>query len=253
METAKVGGSARWAGYLLGFAMGGFFDGILLHQILQWHHLLSGLDGPALRDLRTQVLADGLFHAAMYVVAGIGLVLLLRRGRMRVADFLIGFGAWHVADAVLFHWVLGLHRIRMDATNPLAWDLAWFLVFGVAFIVAGRLLRRTGGPNDPDGARRARAAPAVLAAAVLAAGVAAAAPLGGSTAAVLFPSGTPARDALAAIAAVEARAVWSNEAGDLWVIDLEGGGSAWRLYRHGALLVGGGMLPAGCLAWTQPA
>lgn len=30
----------RW-GAALGFALGGFFDGILLHQILQWHHLLS--------------------------------------------------------------------------------------------------------------------------------------------------------------------------------------------------------------------
>jgi uncharacterized membrane protein len=30
---------------LLGFALGGFFDGILLHQILQWHHLLSSRSG----------------------------------------------------------------------------------------------------------------------------------------------------------------------------------------------------------------
>jgi uncharacterized membrane protein len=30
---------------MLGFAFGGFFDGILLHQVLQWHHLLSGI-GP---------------------------------------------------------------------------------------------------------------------------------------------------------------------------------------------------------------
>src|SRR5687768_8252330 len=34
----------RW-GAVLGFALGGFFDGILLHQILQWHHLLSLVPG----------------------------------------------------------------------------------------------------------------------------------------------------------------------------------------------------------------
>src|SRR5690606_18965301 len=34
----------RW-GTVLGFALGGFFDGILLHQILQWHHLLSLVPG----------------------------------------------------------------------------------------------------------------------------------------------------------------------------------------------------------------
>ena len=41
----------------LGFALGGFFDGILLHQILQWHHLLSLV--PGVTELRMQVLWDG--------------------------------------------------------------------------------------------------------------------------------------------------------------------------------------------------
>src|SRR5690606_3371962 len=67
-----------WAGYTLGFAMGGFFDGILLHQILQWHHLLSAIETGAFGDLRAQVVADGAFHALMYVVAIAGLVLLYR-------------------------------------------------------------------------------------------------------------------------------------------------------------------------------
>src|SRR5919112_322861 len=62
-----------WTGYVLGFALGGFFDGILLHQILQWHHLLSAIDGG---DIRFQVAADGYFHALMYGVAAVGLWLL---------------------------------------------------------------------------------------------------------------------------------------------------------------------------------
>ena len=61
----------RW-GAVLGFALGGFFDGILLHQILQWHHLLSLVPGMA--DMRLQVLWDGYFHALMYVIAAVGLV-----------------------------------------------------------------------------------------------------------------------------------------------------------------------------------
>ena len=60
----------RWGG-MLGFALGGFFDGILLHQILQWHHLFSLVPGMA--DLRLQVLWDGYFHLLMYVVAFVGL------------------------------------------------------------------------------------------------------------------------------------------------------------------------------------
>lgn len=31
------------AGVFLGLGLGGFVDGILLHQILQWHHMISNL------------------------------------------------------------------------------------------------------------------------------------------------------------------------------------------------------------------
>jgi uncharacterized membrane protein len=29
-------------GLLLGAGLGGFFDGILFHQLLQWHNMVSG-------------------------------------------------------------------------------------------------------------------------------------------------------------------------------------------------------------------
>ncbi|TIN47498.1 MAG: DUF2243 domain-containing protein, partial [Mesorhizobium sp.] len=53
--TAKLDPRTRVGWLLLGFALGGFFDGIVLHQILQWHHLLSGLADPAGSDLRFQI------------------------------------------------------------------------------------------------------------------------------------------------------------------------------------------------------
>ena len=34
-------GRVRTAGIVLGIGLGGFFDGIVLHQILQWHHMLT--------------------------------------------------------------------------------------------------------------------------------------------------------------------------------------------------------------------
>ena len=60
---------------LLGGA-GGFVDGIVLHQILRWHHMLTATgDHPAdsVAGLESNTLADGLFHAAtwLFVVAGI--------------------------------------------------------------------------------------------------------------------------------------------------------------------------------------
>src|SRR5690606_41087677 len=75
----------EWAGYALGFGLGGFFDGILLHQVLQWHHLLSGVE-QARQDIRVLILADGLFHVLMYVVAGMGLWLLWRRSEEHTSE-----------------------------------------------------------------------------------------------------------------------------------------------------------------------
>jgi Predicted membrane protein (DUF2243) len=35
------------AGILFGLGLGGFFDGIVLHQVLQWHHMLTSAGYPA--------------------------------------------------------------------------------------------------------------------------------------------------------------------------------------------------------------
>ena len=53
-------------GVLLGIGLGGFLDGIVLHQILQWHHMLTseGADpDTTIAGLQVNTLADGLFHA----------------------------------------------------------------------------------------------------------------------------------------------------------------------------------------------
>jgi uncharacterized membrane protein len=202
VSPASFNRAFGWAGLLLGFALGGFFDGILLHQILQWHHLLSALEGEPFTDLRFQVLADGVFHALMYLVALVGLWLLWRvrrelaapgAGRLLIANALIGFGLWHIVDGIISHWLLGIHRIRMDSPNPLLWDLIWFTAFGVLFVVAGWWLRRRPGDGTPA-ARRPVAASLLAAAVFLAGPVAALPPPGDSPTLVLFKPGiTPER------------------------------------------------------------
>lgn len=253
-----------WAGYLLGFALGGFFDGILLHQVLQWHHLLSAVEASGVRDIRVQILADGLFHLLMYVVAVAGLWQLWRcrrafaeagADRLLLADALIGFGVWHMVDGVLSHWILGIHRIRMDVENKLLWDLLWFAVFGVAVAAAGWWLRRGGGGAGSGGLRRAAtpvSTPVALGLAVLIAGpVAALPPPGVTTVMVLFRPGTTLPGVFEAVAAVDGRTVWQDPSGQLWAIDLGAGGDAARLYRHGAMLVSRSFLPVGCLDWFR--
>ncbi|MDX3906451.1 MAG: DUF2243 domain-containing protein [Pigmentiphaga sp.] len=263
MESAAISKVAwtptalfRWAGYLLGFALGGFFDGILLHQILQWHHLFSGIETAPWLDLRMQVMADGLFHLLMYGIALAGLWCLWRTrweyaqpgaGRRLWADALIGFGVWHVIDAVLSHWLLGLHRIRMDSASPLLWDLVWFAVFGLGFIALGWWLSRRGGTS---GTGRAGAAALFGAVAIAMPWSMLPAP-GQSAVLVLFRPGVSAPQAIAALERIDADLLWSDASGQLWAVRPAAGQRASLLYRHGALWVGGSLLPAGCLGWLQ--
>lgn len=66
------------AGIFFGLGLGGFFDGIVLHQILQWHHMVTSAGYPAdsVANLRVNIFLDGLFHAATYIFVLLGLVML---------------------------------------------------------------------------------------------------------------------------------------------------------------------------------
>jgi len=247
MDAIGTDARLRWSGYLLGFALGGFFDGILLHQILQWHHLLSAIDPD---NARFQVAADGYFHALMYLIAAVGLWMLATAGRgsprLLRACILIGFGAWHGVDAVLSHWALGIHRIRMDSANPLFWDLVWLAVFGLVPLIAGWLMRRGSGGDGDGELRSGSTARAMVALLVAAAGFQALRPQGGAFTTALFAPGTGQAQVMKAVAAVDGQLVWTDRTGELVVVRLSGAVSGWRLYREGAILVSGAGLPPGC-------
>lgn len=249
-------GIFRWSGYLLGFGLGGFFDGILLHQILQWHHLLSLVEG--VEDIRSQILFDGLFHALMYLLVAAGLAMLTRSrivlaeagaGRLLLANALIGFGFWHVLDNVLSHWVLGIHRIKLDSPNPLLWDLIWFAAFGLVPIALGLLARRRGpGAGGPNRDGRAAALGIVLAV-VVAGPWAARSSVDSGSAIVLFRPGMTDGEVMNAVAEAGGFVLWRSRG--LWAVRWSEGGRASRLYGRGAMIVGGAFPGAGCLAWTR--
>lgn len=242
---------------MVGFAVGGFFDGIVLHQILQWHHLLSGLDEPAGSDLPFQTLADGLFHLLMYVIALAGAVLLVAGraagGRGGTTSeilrlTLIGFGTWHVTDAVLSHWLLGLHRIRMDSDTPLAWDIGWLVVFGIAPLVLAAVLPNRGGPSRG-------AAAAVASVAVLAGLLAAAGPRfsGQQETIIVFRPGMSEPAMMRAVLAAGSRLKWTDAGGTVWGVETVSWSGLATLHGRGALLVSSTPVLAGCLAWTRSA
>src|SRR3954453_6774964 len=54
---------------VLGIGFGALFDGIVFHQVLQWHHLISATQpATSLAGLELNTLADGLFHVVGWVL-----------------------------------------------------------------------------------------------------------------------------------------------------------------------------------------
>ena len=252
------------AAFLLGFAAAGFADIVLLHQILQWHHFLSTLGG----DLRWQVAVDGWYHAAMFVVALVGLWRLWRArgdlsrpgaGRTVAAWALMGLGACYTIDVLGLHLGLDLHHVRMDVSSPVAWDIGFVVAFGFGPRAAGLWLRGpdsrppSGGSSDGGGGRPGTARPqaAALTALVVLAGVAALRPgAEASPTIVAFAPWVAERDAVRAALASGGDLVWTDGAGVVIVADMPVG-HAVDLYRAGAMFVGGGALPAACLEWRE--
>jgi uncharacterized membrane protein len=146
-------GKLRLAGILLGVGLGGFLDGIVLHQILQWHHMLTSEgDYPptTIAGLETNTLADGLFHACTWAAVAAALWVLWRQtgerpwpisGRSFLGTMLAGWGGFNLVEGLVDHQLLGIHHVRDDLGGPLSWDLG-FLAFGALLVVAGWALNR---------------------------------------------------------------------------------------------------------------
>jgi uncharacterized membrane protein len=140
--------------FILGLGLGGFIDGIVLHQILQWHHMLTGDSGGEPMDtvagLEANTLVDGFFHLATWILVVAGTVLLVRawqRGeiappwRIHLGLMLAGWGAFNLVEGLIDHQLLGIHHVRDDLGAPLGWDLG-FLAFGALLALAGAALAR---------------------------------------------------------------------------------------------------------------
>jgi uncharacterized membrane protein len=143
------------SGLLYGLGLGGFVDGIVLHQILQWHHMVSHVaDYPVttVSGLEVNTLADGFFHLVTWLLvfgASVTAIVQWRKGRLapswsfHFGLVLAGWGIFNVVEGVIDHQLLGVHHVRDDLGAPLSWDIG-FLAFGALLVVGGWLLHRRG-------------------------------------------------------------------------------------------------------------
>ena len=145
----------KTSGLLFGLGLGGFVDGIVLHQILQWHHMVSSVDDAptnTLAGLELNTLADGFFHLATWALvlaASVTSILAWRSGRLapnwsfHFGLVLAGWGIFNVVEGLIDHQILGVHHVRDDLGAPLSWDVG-FLVLGALLVAVGWLLHLRG-------------------------------------------------------------------------------------------------------------
>ncbi|WP_433868557.1 DUF2243 domain-containing protein [Saccharopolyspora sp. CA-218241] len=173
-ETGATAGVLRLPGIVLGVGLGGFVDGILLHQVLQWHHMLSSTDTDnigvryydpeTVSGLEMNTLWDGLFHTVCWLAVLIGLALLHSRvtyrrrqvwaSRVLWGWVLVGWGLFNLVEGIVDHHVLGIHHVH-GGPHRLWWDIG-FLVLGALLVAVGYWLQRSGRPSGPGAAAARR-------------------------------------------------------------------------------------------------
>jgi uncharacterized membrane protein len=149
------------AGILFGLGLGGFFDGIVLHQVLQWHHMLSSwYPINTIENLKLNTLWDGIFHASTYLFVVAGLFVLWRTAhrshlywsnKSLLGTLLLGWGTFNFVEGMIDHQMLGTHHVNelVAPSQRIFWDLG-FLIWGLAMIAVGWLLLRQGRKESRD-------------------------------------------------------------------------------------------------------
>lgn len=130
--------------------MGGFIDGILLHQIFQLHNMLSAkISTGTLVGAKVNMVWDGLFHMLVWCFTAIGIAMLwsaMKRsdvrlsGRSCVGGMLAGWGLFNLVEGVVDHHILNLHHVY-ERLGQSIWDWV-FLAFGAILVALGAAIVR---------------------------------------------------------------------------------------------------------------
>ena len=137
MTEARRSHRATVAGILMGIGMGGFVDGITLHQIAQWHNMLSNVVPPHTMDsMRVNMAWDGFFHALTWLITLVGILQLRSAAYARepipwaqafTGQLILGWGMFNLVEGIIDHQILGLHNVR-EVTNYTVYNLTFLAV-----------------------------------------------------------------------------------------------------------------------------
>ena len=141
------------AGMMLGVGLGGFADGIVFHQLLQTHNMLSARRPKnSVVNIEINMFWDGMFHAFTWMTTVIGVVMLFRAarrvevvwsGRVLAGSMLAGWGLFNLVEGVIDHHILQVHHV-VERHGLSVWDWV-FLASGLVLIIVGWALARNQG------------------------------------------------------------------------------------------------------------
>ena len=132
-----------------GIGLGGFIDGIVLHQILQVHEMLSNkIAATNYIGKSVNMFWDGIFYLFCLMVVITGIVLLWRlmerkdidrSGKLFAAGLLAGWGLFNLVEGLIDHQWLKLHNVIEFAANH-NWGNYIFLGVLVVMLLVSYLL-----------------------------------------------------------------------------------------------------------------
>lgn len=137
------------ASMILGIGLGGFIDGIWLHQILQWHEMLSNkVSVETVIGKSVNMFWDGVFHFFCLIVVLTGVILLWkllfrpdvnRSKKLFSGGLILGWGLFNIVEGIIDHHLLKLHFVKQVSENPDLWNLL-FLAISLIMIIIGTVL-----------------------------------------------------------------------------------------------------------------
>ncbi|SEM58764.1 Uncharacterized membrane protein [Chitinophaga rupis] len=138
------------ASMVLGIGLGGFMDGIVLHQVLQVHEMLSNkIPATTYTGKSINMFWDGIFHffCMLVVLAGIILMWKLlsgkgdidRSGKLFGGGLLLGWGLFNIVEGLIDHQLLKLHNVIEFSANHNTGNFI-FLGVSVMMLVIGYVL-----------------------------------------------------------------------------------------------------------------
>ena len=145
-------GYSRVPAFFIGVGLGGLAEGVVFHQIVQWHNMGSTILPPdTMQAMRQNMAWDGWFHVGSLAVVLIGIYLLLNDARLgrQLPTFrtftgllLLGWGSFNFFEAVINHHLLQLHHVRDIPAYMPVYDGLYLGIGGAGFVLLGHLLSR---------------------------------------------------------------------------------------------------------------